>query len=646
MKELSNVQVIERQSEILGAAETDADFHAAWVELDRWTAEDEAFMELAAKQEAIKRGEVAIRSANDGVQQFEAIDDSQELRDRTGPGLGAYATAAAVGAYGWLGNLAQKRAAKRAAHMERYAAQDSDSKFESIYKSFQRGRSKLFGAAALGAVLAVETGLLYAHIKGVGADRPLKNYNVHALAHTTNYEFGGRLDPYATGVIDAKRTNGQLSTGVNYIGVNYPATIAPLDNGPSLDVATDIGADAAFQDYLAKSSSGQQFYAEGFSEGSIAALKFAQRVQEHNGGVMPDNFHLVLEGSPVTTTGFFQSATAQNPALKPLLQAVGIDPDTGSLPPGTIARYSQNDVWANGANQSLLGQGVMVLDMNNSHVIQNPNNPHVVWIDRDGVRHEEYDVGVHPFTQIITNNNGVPVNSGFNDFFNDIIPINSNVNGAELARPNANAAINDLARGIDMETGGSGIPQQILAATPDSFRRVIQDGLDLANTAPDRILQDPSQIGDVMNDVSNMVGDVFKAMPSNTNAPVKDFITGAITNAAPPEVAAPVNQVVGQVMDSIREAVVVPTPQNPVIPQIPPTGNGNLDNVISQGSRIFNNTMNQIQQALPPAPAPVAAPAPVIDLPPATNPQVDQMINQGVKVANDILGTLFAPPAR
>ena len=53
---------------------------------------------------------------------------------------------------------------------------------------------------------------------------------------------------------------------MNYVGVNYPATIAPVDAGPTLDQSTGMGADAAFQDYLRKKDSGQDFYAEGFQK--------------------------------------------------------------------------------------------------------------------------------------------------------------------------------------------------------------------------------------------------------------------------------------------------------------------------------------------------------------------------------------------
>ena len=88
--------------------------------------------------------------------------------------------------------------------------------------------------------------------------------------------------------------------------------------------------------------------------------------------------------------------------IKPMLQSLGINPDTGEVPAGTIARYSQNDVWANGANQSLLGQGVMALDLEHqSRYRENPNAPKVVWIDAEGVRHGRIRRRCSPFTQLI-----------------------------------------------------------------------------------------------------------------------------------------------------------------------------------------------------------------------------------------------------
>lgn len=584
-----NTMSIQESNPTHEASPKAAGFKDTMAELDAWSAEDQTFMELAAKQEALKRDLAAVAIPSYSLEKPK--NTHEELREDIAPTLGAYANVAALGAFGKIGDWYQRMQQRNAERQLKYAAKETDSTGERIYKSFQRGRNKILGGVAAVAALGVEGVLIYHNLSNE-IRSPLKRYNYDTMAHSVSYEFGGRGDPNASMVMDAKRANGQLRHGVNYIGVDYPATIAPVDAGPSLEQSTDMGAEAAFQDYLSKKNSGQDFYADGFSEGSIAALKLAKRVKDDNGGTLPDNFHVILEGSPVTSTGFFRSSTAQNPMLKPLLQAAGIDVDTGQVPAGTIARYSQNDVWANGANQSLLGQGVMTLDMQNSHVIQNPNRPHVVWIDAEGVRHEEYDVGVHPFTQMIETNNGVPVNDGFNQFFQDIVPINSNVNGSELAKPNGRAAAMDLARGIDIETGNTGIPQKVMAAVPESFHNVIQDGLDLANTAPDKIMQDPSKIGEVINDVNNMVGDVFKALPSPTNTPVQDFAHGVIQNVVPPEFQQTANDIVTQVFQ-----------------QLPPAP--------------------QIQQ---PAPLPVpAAPAPAPDL------------NQLANMANDFIGGLFAP---
>ncbi|MCA9338542.1 PE-PPE domain-containing protein [Candidatus Saccharibacteria bacterium] len=582
-----------------------AEFNGVITDLDAWNAEDETFMELAAKQEAIKRDLAAIAIPSYTLEKPK--NTSEELREDIKPTLGAYANVAALGAFNKVGGWYQRFQQRSAERQKKYAAKATDTTGERIFKSFQRGRNKILGGVAAAAVIGLEGVLVYNRLKGMDFHAPLRHYNYDSTAYATSYEFGGRGDPSAAGVMNAKRADGSLREGVNYVGVNYPATIAPVDAGPTLDQSTGMGADAAFQDYLRKKDSGQDFYAEGFSEGSIAALKFAQQVKADNGGVMPDNFHLVLEGSPVTSTGFFRSSTAQNPMIKPMLQSLGINPDTGEVPAGTIARYSQNDVWANGANQSLLGQGVMALDLEHGHAIENPNAPKVVWIDAEGVRHEEYDVGVHPFTQLIRAN-GTPVNGGFNNFFQDVVPINSNVNGSELAKPNGRQAAMDLAQGIDMETGNTGIPQKVMAAVPESFHNVIQDGLDLANSAPDKIAQDPSKIGEVMGDVNKMVNDVFKALPSETNTPVQDFAHGVVQNVVPPEFQQTANNIVTQVFQQL-----------PPAPQI-------------QQPAPLPTSLPEVAAALPAPAAPAPAPAPAV-------PDLNQLTN----VANDFLGGLFAP---
>ena len=131
------------------------------------------------------------------------------------------------------------------------------------------------------------------------------------------------------------------------------------------------------------------------------------------------------------------------------------------------------------------------------------------------------------------------------------MPINSNVNGSELAKPNGRQAAMDLAQGIDMETGNTGIPQKVMAAVPESFHNVIQDGLDLANSAPDKIAQDPIKIGEVMGDVNKMVNDVFKALPSETNTPVQDFAHGVVQNVVPQEFQQTANNIVTQVFPAV-----------------------------------------------------------------------------------------------
>ncbi len=575
--------------------ESDNSFDTQWKGLAAWTAEDDMFMELAAKQEAMKR---RITTEELYEEYDEADDDFTYEQPKTRLGrlrakLGQAATRGFWGTIGKLGDISERGVNRRNARQEKYAANENDGFVERNYKRIRRSQEKIIGMTAVTAALAAEAGLTYMRVQGMEASSNLLRhykFNTAAYVTSTQYEFGGRGDPAAQGVLDGKAANGDLDPNVNYIGVDYPATIAPVDNGPSLDHATDMGADAAFQDYLQKKNSGQDFYAEGFSEGSIAALKLAQRVKEDNGGTLPSNFHLILEGSPVTSSGFFQSSTAQSPFVKPFLKAAGINPDTGEVPAGTVARYSQNDLWGNGAKQTLLGQGIMTLDLGYGHVVHDVNDPKVVWVDSAGVIHEEYDVGVHPFSQMITANGGY-INDGYNSFFQDIAPINSGINNAEVPKPNAYAAAMDLARGIDEQTGGSGIPQQIAAAVPEQFMKVFQDALDIGNGGIDEAFQDPTKIGNLMDKINGMLKDLQVAMPnSNTGYnPVNDFVSGAVHNVAP-QADQPVNTILNNL---------------PPLPQITvPT----LDNIPAQ---------------LPisvPTPAPAPLPIPEITLPTFTPP--------------------------
>ena len=124
----------------------------------------------------------------------------------------------------------ERRAEKRAAHLMRYADSEDDSRFERLYKKTRRNQAKILGTVAVAAGIAVEAGLLYTRMKGFEYHPyPLRFYEVDNTALSTNYIFGGRGDPSGQGVMDAKRSQGQVYSNTNYVAVNYPATIAPAD---------------------------------------------------------------------------------------------------------------------------------------------------------------------------------------------------------------------------------------------------------------------------------------------------------------------------------------------------------------------------------------------------------------------------------
>lgn len=538
-----------------------------------------------------------------------------------------------------------RRLAKREAHQQRYAASDTDGRWERIYKNTRRNQAKIFGSIAIAGVVALEAGLVYARTKGMILESryPHRYYQVVETAYSTSYIFGGHGDPTGQGVINGMQASGSMNSSIDYVGVHYPATISPLDLGaPSLDQSTDQGASSAYQQYRANSGPNKEVTVEGFSEGSVAALKFGQMVADDNGGVLPSNFHLVLNGSPVTSTGVYRSDMVQNPLVKPFLSAFGINPDTGRIPAGTVANYSQNDLWANGANQSLLGEGVLAIDLGYGHVVPNPNAPHVTWVDSEGVIHNVYDVGVHPFTQVISAQmGGAPVYGGYNDFFNDIVPINSNINGSQLAQPNAAKAQMDLATGIDQSTGGSGIPQKVAAAIPQQFTDVFQDGLNIANNTGDKIIRAtqnpanaPAEIQSAINDVTTFIDDAKKLIPNENNRPIADFVRGAVKNTTgidlppppplknfipPAPVSTPAPVPVPEYIPPAPAPAPIPTPAPAPAPL----------------RTIVNNFLDNINIPTPvsaPAPAPIPTPAPApAPIPPNLgngNGPIRQAVNQ------------------
>lgn len=430
---------------------------------------------------------------------------------------------------------------------QRFEQSDEDSRVARIKKFIGRNAIELgMGVTAAAGYSA----LFYMRTKGVEWDLrmiggvPTRDLEVKNLAVETNFWIGGRMDGTGDMYVDQAQAGGQYDYNANNIQANYSASIGPLD-GERMDASTNVAAmQAAYAYNSAGGVNAAPYEIHAFSEGTVAGVQALNQIAAENGGVVPDNVTLIIDGSPVGAMGLYNSPYPG--AISPILGAMGIDTNV-SIPPGAnvIVRSYQSDIWGNGGNQSALTSlGMAGGLMGDAH---KPIDNSAILIGSrviDGVTYEEYAYGDGPQNALLRGAyaQGLYVSPAADNFMNALMPITHvgeptrYANASEVGY-SAGALIDDT---IAQNTGiDSTYAQQAVGAimTPERTGD-LQTMLDAGNILPERFANMannpasiPTELPAAMNQINDVIDTVTKYIPSETNHPLQGIINDGLRGA-------------------------------------------------------------------------------------------------------------------
>lgn len=359
---------------------------------------------------------------------------------------------------------------------------------------------KLATKIAIGSLaVATSLGVVASTVEAVGMSHDVvKTYEIPVTNLAAQISVGGRWDGTSQMFVSMLQGTGRVAPGDYNIPINYPAEIAPLDPMRMVD-SNEIAYQAALADYNYLRSTGQDVVLTGFSEGSDVVARLGRDIANQNGGVLPAGVRVVTFGSPDSSTGVYNSQVGQ--LIWPELEAMGI-PTSVRMPAGSEEHASQNDVYANSANQHAIGQLAMLTDlMGGGHRVTAPWEETLSWTDEYGVTHYRADVGLHPWAQLLlANGQALSSIDGLNEAFNGMFPINPG-NSNTPPSPDAIAVIEGFAKAIDQAAGTPGL-FTTLALPLYLGAPLIQLGLVAANYVPDIAI---GTLANIQNGVVNVV---------------------------------------------------------------------------------------------------------------------------------------------
>lgn len=448
---------------------------------------------------------------------------------------------------------------------------------------------------------------------------------------------GGFGDPEGRGILDYLNSQGMINHAENNVLVRYPADLAQGEH------STEIGSQAAKGIYYNAHSRGDHTIMVGFSQGTIPLARAATEIAQANGGVLPDDLTIVAYGGPAGENGFWESSFGQ--VAEPFINFAV--PTHDRLPAGSYDVASANDFWASTGQDTWAGQLAKLTAIGQAHRIPAPHEPRLSWTGSDGVHYERVDVGVHPWTMLISAQ-GVHVNEGFNAFFNNIVPVS---NGRDPApNPNSMQAFRGLGRGIDQQMGSS-VPvfETLFTFMPHP---IIQVGLDIGIKGPDAVVkgvaagvqgvtQGPEAASAVYNEPVPMGAEQpsgAQQIVNNIHDTVETYVGQVIPGAQVPEFTLP------EAPDlSVPAAASTPAPADvPSVENPVSSVQEMVNDFVEPITDAINDAVEQVQAVVPvpvpapvfeapapvsppapvaaPAPPPPPPPAPVVELPPAPAP--------------------------
>lgn len=326
------------------------------------------------------------------------------------------------------------RAKEQAYHdSERFKAKETDSHLRRVSKFL--GRNALRGAAAVAgaAGVAYYADSLYEHyrqaadtprIVNATADHlPYRTAEVNLSAISTDIQVGGHTqgDPVASGYIDSLKAAGMYDDSNKNVPIFWSANMAPI-SGDAMPMTLSDAEGASKIVSAVNDANGAPVRIFAFSQGTEATARALNDLAAQNGGRVPDNVTVILEGTPSGDIGLGQSPYVH--AVDPVLSALNLETHQ-PIPPGThvIVRTDVADAFGNGGRQS----GAKLLEMAGGpgHVVRGPGNGVLLYTyDKDGVTYEVYGDpdGVNDPLLRIAKQNGLPVTPQAEAFMEAVLP--------------------------------------------------------------------------------------------------------------------------------------------------------------------------------------------------------------------------------
>ena len=332
-----------------------------------------------------------------------------------------------------------------------------------------------------------------------------------------------------------------LNNNTDQVRIKYPAGIRPAGDA-TFNESVQFGSDRAAEAVQGAIDKGDSVNVGGYSLGSEVLAETMDKIAKSNDGKIPENVNTIFFGGPGTpNTGFFNGETYES--VKPIADQMDVTPSP-SYPEGSHAFARTTDFWANSGNQEITTQ-----------------LSQLVGLTGDGHAITPEDIA-DTSRQVVNNVNGVDVHS--------IHPEGTQTAALRVAEqhgmyvsPEADAFGQAIAPQGEVGVKSEGI----------DWNQVRDSGANLIDRiAADNNLQSPNASEFVAHD----------------NTDWNQIISPHALDATPE-----MNQQINQVAQGIAEGM----SQN---------SNGNVVNSIpSISTEQFNNAVQQVQNGVNPAPAPL-----------------------------------------
>ncbi|MDB5183839.1 MAG: hypothetical protein JWO07_520 [Candidatus Saccharibacteria bacterium] len=341
---------------------------------------------------------------------------------------------------------------------EKYARKESDGRFKRGYKYTRRNMNHIAAWAPVATIGTILGGLALYRVGQLGYDVfhhspggmtdmiPTKTPEVKLAVQTVDIPIGGHTQGDPTAYIESLKAAGIYDPNNVQDPVYWSAEMAPISgDGMPMNVSDGEGAQRIME--AVQRANGAPVRLIAFSQGTEATIRAMNQMAANNGGVMPDNVTVILQGTPSGDLGMGKNALIQG--MNPILGAMGLE-TSQPIPPGAhvIVRTDIADGFGNSGNQSVLkmgeqltGQGHRVVGPDNAVLISSYVKDGVtyeVWGDKDGIN--------DPWMRTLRDA-GMPITPQADALANAVLPYSTSASGIQYG--NANNVVDKLGPAID-----------------------------------------------------------------------------------------------------------------------------------------------------------------------------------------------------